>query len=152
MSDLCLGANENGLAKNAQDSAIATIPTNRAREQPQATRNSIAPITGAKYRGAHAGLTCDPSHAIASTASGSRISVNSLVASGPRRCARVNSGASPIAAASSSTIVILSPPSTLREIWTGAPNRGGVSHGAAVWAIWNSNVGAHGRYRIPAAT
>ena len=135
MSDLCLGANEYGLARNAQDSATATIPISLAREQPQASRNSIAPITGAKYRGAQAGLTCDPSQAIASTASGSRISVNSLVASGPRRCARVNSGASPIAAASTSTIVILSPPSTFREIWTGAPNRGGVSHGAAVWAI-----------------
>src|SRR3984957_6554893 len=152
MSDLCLGANEYGLAKNAQDSATATIPTNLAREQPQAIRNSIAPITGAKYRGAQAGLTCDRTHATASTASGSRINVNSLVASGLRRCARVNRGANPIAAASTSTIVILSPPSTLREIWTGAPNRGGVSHGAAVWAIWNSKVGAHGRYRIPAAT
>src|ERR1700739_1040573 len=135
MSDLCLGANEYGLAKNAHDRAIATIPSSLAREHPQAIRNSIAPITGAKYRGAQAGLTCDRTHATASTASGSRISVNSFVASGLRPCARV-------AAASSSTIVILSPPSTLREIWTGAPNRGGVSHGAAVWAIWNSNVGA----------
>src|ERR1700748_260856 len=110
MSDLCLGAHEYGLARNAQDSAIATMPSSRAREQPHAIRNSIDPITGAKYRGAQAGLTCEPIQAIASTASGSRIRVKSLVASGLRRWTRVNSGASPIAAANTSTIVTLSPP------------------------------------------
>ena len=65
-------------------------------------------------------------------ATGSVIRVHMTVHSGVRRYLRVNSGPSPITAVNTRIIVMRSPPSRSREIWTGAPNRGELSHGAAV--------------------
>src|ERR1039458_7750196 len=136
MSLLYCGVNDDGLARNNTANPIATRPTTRARAQPQAISSSSAPRTGAKYRGAHAGVICEESQASPRVATGNAISVHIVVHSRVRRLARVNSGPTPIAAASTSAIVTRSPPSTVREIWIGAPKRGAESHGAAVWATW----------------
>ena len=81
-------------------------------------------------------MTWDSSQAIPSVATGIVTSVHTVTHSRERRCARVNSGARPIAAGMTSSIVIRSPPMTSRESRTGAPNRGTLSHGAAVLAAW----------------
>src|ERR1019366_5111980 len=136
MSLLYCGVYVEGLARKSTDRPIATNPSTRAREHPQATNSRIDPRTGAKEREAQAGVICDEIQASPRVATGNAISVHIVVHSRVRRLARVNSGPRPTVAASTSAIVIRSPPSRSREIWTGAPNRGAESHGAAVWATW----------------
>ena len=68
---------------------------------------------------------------------GIRISVHMVsdFAAAPAGCA-ANSAASPSAVPSTSGIVARSPPIRLREIWTGAPKPGALSHGEPVCVAW----------------
>src|SRR6516165_11526225 len=124
MSLLVDGAAVPGLIRKTAESTTARIPSKPDRAQPKAAISRIDATTGAKYLGTKAGLACEAIQATARVTSPRAISVHSAVASGVRRSRRVNRGQQPTTQAENRTRVTRSPPSTWREISTGAPNRG----------------------------